>query len=484
MSKDNATTPDVRLGYVGLSALVFAMMVGAGIFNIPQNMAVSAGPTATVIAWAVTAAGMLTLVMTFRILSQRQPELNAGMYLYARQGFGMFTGFLSAWGYWLCTAFSNVAYAVMLNDTVGAVFPSLLRHGWPTVVFGSALIWIIFFVVSAGMRTAKVLNTALSAVKFGSIALIVILLGAHFSFDTFRESLAASADASGVGTQPGLGAQVKDTMMVTLWCFIGIEGAVMMSARARRSRDVGRAGTTGFFTAWILYVLVSVLCFGVMTRARLAGLDDPSVAYVLRECCGPWAYWLVIVSVVLSLGGGWVAWSLVCAEVPYMASRSGLLPREFRRLNRHGIPTAGLLASSVIMQLFLLVVVWAEHVYLTALNITGLMILPSYLLSGLYLWKTSRGRHRAGVLTGAACTLFCAWMIYAGGIGLFFETSIFYVLGLGVWFRTLRQHDTRSRLSLPPGVHSLVPLTRGEVAGIGALLLTAAITLCVRLAEQ
>ena len=221
-----------------------------------------------------------------------------------------------------------------------------------------------------------------------------------------------------------------------------------------------------------------------MTRARLAGLDDPSVAYVLRECCGPWAYWLVIVSVVLSLGGGWVAWSLVCAEVPYMASRSGLLPREFRRLNRHGIPTAGLLASSVIMQLFLLLVVWAEHVYLTALNITGMMILPSYLLSGLYLWKSSRAPHRAGVLTGAVCTLFCAWMIYAGGIGLFFETSIFYVLGLGVWFRTLRQHDARSRLSLPPGVRSLVPLTRGEVAGIGALLLTAAITLCLRLAEQ
>lgn len=480
MGKDNANAQNVRLGYVGLSALVFGMMVGAGIFNIPQNMAVAAGPAAVIIAWVVTAAGMLTLVGTFKILSDRHPELNTGVYLYARQGFGMFTGFMTAWGYWLCTAFANVAYAVMLNDTVGALFPSLLRHGWQTVAFGSALIWIIYFIVASGMRTAKVLNTALSAVKLSCIALIIILLTVNFRLDTFIESFTPSASSG--NALPGLGDQVKDSMLVTLWCFIGIEGAVMMAGRARRNRDVGRAGVTGFLTAWILYVLVSVLCFGVMSRIRLAGLHDPSVAYVLRECCGEWAYWLVIASVVISLGGGWVAWSLVCAEVPYTASRSGLLPRVFRRLNRHGIPTAGLFASSVIMELFLLVVICAEHVYLTALSITGMMILPAYLLTGLFLWKISRTeRYRAGLWTGVLCTLFCAWMIYAGGPGLFFETSIFYIPGLGLYFRTLREHDARSRLSLPPGVRSLVPLGRGDIIGIGALLL-AAISTCLLLA--
>ena len=93
-------------------------------------------------------------------------------------------------------------------------------------------------------------------------------------------------------------------MMVTLWCFIGIEGAVMMSARAKRHSDVGKAGVTGFFIAWLLYVLVSMLCFGVMNRAKLAGLDDPSVAYVLRDICGGWAYYFVVLSVIVSCSEG------------------------------------------------------------------------------------------------------------------------------------------------------------------------------------
>lgn len=242
MSNNLKDTPEIRLGFTGLSALVFSMMVGAGIFNIPQNMAIAAGPKAVIVSWLITAAGMLLLVATFKILSDRHPELNAGMYLYARKGFGPFAGFMTAWGYWLCTAFANVAYAVMLNDTVGSLIPPLLAHGWPTLLFGSALIWIIYFIVVSGLRTAKIVNTVMSSVKIGCILLIIALLFIHMRLDTFLDSFAATAQADGL---PGMASQIKDTMLVTLWCFIGIEGAVMMSGRARRNSDVGRARRDG-----------------------------------------------------------------------------------------------------------------------------------------------------------------------------------------------------------------------------------------------
>lgn len=450
------SVPETRLGFVGLSALVFGMMVGAGIFNIPQNMASHAGLGAVILSWIVTAAGMLLLVFTFKALADRHPELDAGIYQYAREGYGPFAGYLTAWGYWLCTAFANVAYAVMLNDTFGAFFPRLLDHGWPTVAFGSVLIWVIFLIVVAGMRTAKVLTTVLACVKVATILLIIALLAVNIRMDMF--SLDFWGRAADLG---GLGDQVRSTMLVTLWCFIGIEGAVIMSGRARRSRDVGRAGVTGFFTAWLLYVLVSVFSFGVMTRAQLAGLDDPSVAYVLRDVCGPWAYWLVIASVIISLGGGWVAWTLVCAEVPYSAARVGIFPRRFLRLNRFRMPAFGLFVSSVVMQLFLVLVVTADDVYLAALNITGMMILPAYLVSGMFLWRISCGCHRAGRIIGAGCTLFCLWMIYAGGLGLFMQTSLFYIAGLGFWLKA--RHER--------GQHRL---TRGEIAGLAVLAVAGA----------
>ena len=117
-----------KLGFGALVAIVLGMMIGSGLYNIPQNLAAGAGPVSVGLAWIVTAVGMLLLVATFKILSSSRPDLDAGIYQYAQEGFGNFAGFNIAWGYWLCTAFANVAYAVMLNDSFGAFFPRLLDH--------------------------------------------------------------------------------------------------------------------------------------------------------------------------------------------------------------------------------------------------------------------------------------------------------------------------------------------------------------------
>lgn len=414
--------PSIKLGFGGLTALVFGMMVGAGIFNIPQNMAVAAAPGAVLIGWLVTALGMLLLVFTFKALAESHPELDAGIYQYAQKGFGPFAGFNIAWGYWLCTCFANVAYAVMLNDTLAAFFPALHDHGLPTMIFGTALIWVIFFVVSSGMRTARAMTIVLAAVKFSVIALMVVLLSLCSKLDLL------SLDFWGNGS---LNSQVNDTMMVTIWCFIGIEGAVIMSGRARRASDVGRAGVAGFFAAWILYVLVSMLCYGIMPQAQLANLKDPSVAFVLRYAVGDWAYWLVIVSVIISLTGGWLAWSLICAEVPYSAARVNILPRRFLNLK------FGLAVSSLVMQAFFILVLFAHDVYLTALEITSMMILPAYLVCGLFLAKVARGKMR---ILGIACAIFCLWTIYAGGIDLMLLTLPFYAVGLPLYRRRPHLH--------------------------------------------
>lgn len=439
----NATDTPVKLGFWGLTAIVFGMVVGAGIFNIPQNMAAGAGLGAVLVSWVITAVGMILLVGTFKTLADRRPDLDAGIYQYAQAGWGDYTGFNMAWGYWLCTCFANIAYAVMLNDAFGAFFPSMLGSSWSQVIFGSGLIWLMFFVVSNGMKTAKNVNNLLAFIKVAVILVIIVLMFINIRMGMF------SRDFWGTPSLGGMGDQIKSTMLVTLWCFIGIEGAVMMSARARDKRDVGRAGIVGFFGAWLLYILVSVLCFGLMNQAQLAGLQNPSVAYVLRHSIGEWAYYFVIIAVILSLLGGWVSWTLVCAQTPFEAASVGIFPRLFLRLNRHSMPAAGLAISSVIMQLFLLLVVAANDVYLAAISITGMMILPAYLFSALYLWKLTLGQGRLGQLshrrnlrfrlTAVCCTLFCLWMLYAGGIGLLMLTSVFYLCGVPLYIKARRE---------------------------------------------
>ena len=449
-----------KLGFWGLTALVFGLMVGVGIYNLPQNMAAVASPGAVIIAWLVTAAGILPLVLAFKWLSDRYPRYNAGLYQYAQAGFGNYAGFNIAWGYWLCTAFSNVAYGVMLNDAAGAFFPVLLRHGWQTVVFCSALIWLMVLIVARGIRTAKAVNTLLAAVKVVMLIFIVTIFIIAFRAGLFEADIWTVA-----GTSGSVWHQVRSTMMVTLFCFFGVEGAVMMSARAKRSSDIGKAGIAGFFISLVLYMAVSVLCYGLMARASLAGLPGPSIAYILRDVCGEWAYWFVISAVIVSLLGGWVAWTLIVAQVPYEAAVVGILPAVFKRVNRHNMPVFGLVASSVVMELFLLMVVMADDVYLAALHITGLMIIPCYFFTGLFMFMKADSRRVR--IVAAVTTAFCLWMAYAGGLRGMMMTSVFYLAGIGFYVRGRREQHPRIRTLF----------TRGERYAFRILCVASAVTL-------
>ncbi len=428
-------TSSEKLGFWGLTALVFGLMVGAGIYNLPQNMAAVANPGAVMLSWLVTAMGILPLVLAFKWLSDHYPQYNAGIYQYALAGFGRYTGFNIAWGYWLSTAFANVTFAVMLNDSFGAFFPQLLKHSWETILFGTTLIWIMFLIVARGIRTTKFINNLLAAIKVLMLIFIITILVIFFKTDLFRADIWGNIPNVGVTWQ-----QVKETMMVILFCFFGVEGAVMLSARAKKSSDVGKAGIAGFLISLFLYMAVSLLSYGLLSRAQLAGLPDPSIAYLLRETCGAWAYWFVISAIIISILGAWVAWTLVVAQVPYEASQVGILPKVFSKVNKQNMPTFGLFASSIVMDLFLLMVVMADDVYLAALNITGLMIIPGYFFTGLFLIKKADNWK---IMTIAVITtLFCIWMAYSGGLLNMFLTSIFYLLGTGFYIKTHKERQT------------------------------------------
>lgn len=421
-----------NLGIWRLTAIVFGSVIGGSIFNIAQNMAHGAALGAVLCAWCLTGMGIFFLVKTFQRLSSIHPEMRAGIYEYAQAGFGRYVGFNMAWGYWLCVILGNTTYAVMLNDTFGAFFPVLLHHGWPTLLLGSGIIWAMYYIVTRGVSQASYINTVMSVLKFGCILLILAVLSIYARVGMF------STDFWGNMTPAlsGFGSQVSSCMLVTIWSFLGIEGAVMMSARAKRQSDVRKATMWGFLLALILYILVTALCFGVMTQPQLAGLPNPSLAYVLDSCAGPWAKWFVIVSIIISVAGGFIAWTLLCAQTPYEAAEVKIFPSKFLRLNSHGVPAYGMAVASIAETLCLLLVITAENVYLAAVNLASMMILPCYFFCGLYLMKISftdaRSIHykRSSLSVIALLTMiYCAYSMWAGSLWLLMLTSIFYLSG-------------------------------------------------------
>src|SRR5271166_224663 len=155
-SEAETVKPDRRkFGLVLLSGVVVGSMIGGGSFNLPQNMASGAGLGAVAIAWLITLVGMFFLSNAFRTLADTRPDLKAGIYRYAHEGFGPLAGFQMAWGYWLSSAFGNVAFAVLIMQILGYFFP-IFGDGknWPSIIGGSILIWTMHFTVLSGVRRA------------------------------------------------------------------------------------------------------------------------------------------------------------------------------------------------------------------------------------------------------------------------------------------------------------------------------------------
>lgn len=469
-----SSLPEARsVGLFSLIGMVIGAMIGGGVFNLPQNMAAGAGLYAVIIAWIITGVGMYFLANTFRTLADKRPDLSAGIYTYAREGFGRFAGFNSAWGYWLSAAFGNVGFAVLIMQTLGYFYPSLLSgKSWQAILGGSILIWVMYFLVLRGVKSAAILNAVATAAKIIPIIAFIVIVGIFFSFGKFSWD--------GWGTHAHLGsmmAQIKSTMMVTLWVFIGIEGAVVVSGRAKNTKDVGRATFLGLFVCLLLYILISVLPFGVLTQAQLAKLNGPSTAYVLSAVVGHWGALFIIISVLVAILSCWLAWTILVAELPFEGARDGVFPEYLSRENRFHSPAPSLLLSTIVMQISMFVVMFANNAWLWMVAITGVMILPPYFASTAYLVRYAANpafnqahgvEHRMpAFVSGVLGSAYALWLIYAAGLQFVLLSTIVYAIGIPVYWRAQKKsHPDTHAFTLPEGIAAALLLIAAIISVI------------------
>ena len=444
------TVSNQKLGTAALAALVVSAMIGGGIFSLPQNMAQSSGLTAVLIAWIITGAGMFFLSNSFRILSAARPDASAGIYMYARLGFGKFAGFQMAWAYYLSNVFGNVGYAVLLMDAFNYFFPGTFTGGnnLYSVIGGSFVIWLMCFLVLRGTHQAASINVIGTIAKLLPIALFIIVMLVVFRWDAFIEAF-RNAPAPGAKPLGSMLSQVKSTMLVTLWAFIGIEGAVVVSGRARNARSVGAATILGFAVCLTIYVLLSVLPFGRMDQSELSALANPSTAPLLASVVGSWGGWVMNLGVIIALLTSWLAFTIMVVEIPYQAAKDGTFPKIFAHENQHGAPDVSLFVTSGLMQLAMIFVYLANNAWNTMLSITAVMILPPYLASTAYLWQLSKKNdfpqgavaHRYfALLCGVAGTIYALWMIYAAGLSYLSMAFWFMALGILVYVKARREN--------------------------------------------
>ena len=427
-----AETRGAKVGLMGLVGVVAGSMIGGAIFALPAKMAAGAGAGAVMIAWMVSGVGMFFLANTFSTLAQKRPDLNFGIYEYATEGFGRFAGFEAAWGYWLSAAFGNVAFSVLIFSALGFFFPQLSSsEPWVKTLLCSGLIWSMHFLVLQGVSSAALINAIATVAKLVPVFVVIVTCLIAFNLETFKVDF--WGERLNIG---GVAAQVKSTMLVTLWAFIGIEGAAVVSGRARSPELVGKATFIGLILCLTLYIFISVLPFGFMMESEIAALDDPSVAGVFSRLVGPWGAAFVNVGVLISLLGAWLSWTILVAEVPCQAAKRGLFPSFLAAENKKGAPAPALWMTTIVMQLIIFLAALSSDAFGFLISITSVMVLPSYLVSAAFLWQISRGEQglATAFATGVIATTYALWLLYAAGLEYLMMSMLLFSAGSVVYW--------------------------------------------------
>src|SRR5262245_26078637 len=216
-----------------LAAMVVGSMVGAGVFSLPRNFAQATGVFGAMIAWAIAGTGMLMLALVFQTLAVRKPDLDAGVYAYAKAGFGDYLGFFSAFGYWASACVGNVTYWVLIKSTLGAAIPAFGEGNTIiAIVISSVGIWAFHYLILRGVKEAAGINKIVTVAKIIPLLVFLVVVGFAVNAGVFRANL-SGGNAPGTG---GVFSQVMATMLVTVFVFQGVEGATVYSRYARKDR--------------------------------------------------------------------------------------------------------------------------------------------------------------------------------------------------------------------------------------------------------
>ncbi len=432
-----------KIGLVSLTALVLSSMIGSGIFSLPQNMAAVAGSEALLIGWAITGVGIIFLGLSFFYISRLKPELDGGIYTYAREGFGDLMGFMSAWGYWLCATIGIVGYLVVAFEGLGTFTDSE-----STVIFGqgntlasfigsSIIVWLVHILIANGVKEAASVNLIATFVKVFPLILFIGLAIWYFSPVTFSQDIKATALNNSVSDQ------IKNTMLITLWVFTGVEGASVLSAHAKKKSDVGLATVLGIIIALVLYVAITVLALGILPREVIAEMSNPSMAGLLEQMMGASGKIIITFCLIVSVLASYISWTMYCSEVPYRGAKNGAFPKILDKLNENDVAINSLWFTGAVVQFCLFLVLMTGKSYETLLLISTSMILVPYLLIGAYLLKLAIQQNAAWhiKLTGLIATLYGIWILYAAGLDYLLLSVILYLPGIGLFLYSRYQFN-------------------------------------------
>ena len=455
--------------------------IGTGLFYGSSESIALAGPS-ILLAYLIGGLAIFMIVRALSEMSVEDPKAGAFSY-YATRYWSKRAGFISGWGYWLSAWLGNVAFATMMMSTIGYFYPAFLPGNTiPCIIIASIVMWALTYLVIRGVESAAFLNAIVMVCKVAAIAVTLIfgiflfnagIFTADFWGNVYDNAVAAGQYGPDAAPLGGVGTQIFNCMIIMMWCFVGIEGASVVSSRAARKTDVGKATLIGFICLMLIYVGASVLPYGYMSSTEVAALDYPALVYVFSSMAPGWGGPFISIAIIISILGSWLSFTILPAETTSEMADYKLLPASWGKLNSHNAPSMSLLIVGACTQAFLIVLLFSADAYDFAFSMCTVAIVITWAFAAAYQAKWGvQNKNMVQAAVGFVAVAFQVIGVLFNGWSFLLLTCVGYIPGFFIYVKARKDYGNAITMGEKVcmgvvsalGVLSLVLLAMGVIS--------------------
>ncbi len=375
--------------------LVAGSMIGSGIFIVSASISRAVdSPLWLLIVWGLT--GLITLLgaLVYGELAAMYPRAG-GQYVFLRESMGPLMGFLYGWTLFLVIQTGTIAaVAVAFGRFMGILWPAITpeRYSWfpqadvcikalgcvdpaaaiqigltPQRLIGLVSVWLLTWVNLRGVREGKLVQTSLSIVKAGALAILIIIgfvLGRNNTAiaANFGAAFSAGPSITGAFVLAAGAAMVGSLFSSDAWNNVTFAAAEVQNPR----RNLPLALVFGTGLVSVLYILANVSYLQVLplhgaadgatvlARGISHATQDRVGTAAAEQVFGPSGATFMAIAILISTFGCNNGLILAGARVYFAMARDKLFFRRAATLNAKAVPSFALIVQSVWVSLLCL----------------------------------------------------------------------------------------------------------------------------------
>ena len=312
------------------TAMVVGIIIGSGIFLVPQEMMIAVGSARLVyLVWIV--GGLLSLAgaLTYAEIAAARPAYG-GEYAFLREAYGDPVAFLHMWTWFTIAkpaSLASICAGLVRTLATFSVFGFFANRALGFLTWGqlAALLalWLVTLLDIVGTRRAanvQLTLTWLKVVLIGVVAAICFLAAGPLGSLQHFTTVFAGARGGFAGFMVAL--------VAALWAYDGWSDVAAMAGEVKNpQRNLPIALAGGTLTVAALYMLTNAAIQYVLPAAAVAGSERPAVSALQRALSVHGLVFgagLVAVGMLVSITSSFVGSTLSGARIPFAASRDGL----------------------------------------------------------------------------------------------------------------------------------------------------------------